>query len=138
MKTAEEWARESDVERFDFTIYGDASGGMEPSVDGDYVRHDDYQSLALKLSSAQTELREMDAENTSLLGRLDAATTALTACYSAVPNTWLDELLSGTKAVKVNNEDGGVEKLLNRVRDRIGAIIKPHIEAHNAGVVEKL
>lgn len=79
------------------------------------------------LNEEQNQLRIQAVEYRELSSRLDSAVDALTSCHQAVPGSWLDEMLSGPKAVKVNNEGNGVEKLLDRIRERIREIIDPFL-----------
>jgi hypothetical protein len=77
------------VERYGFTIYNDASGGMEPDVNGDYVRHDDYRELVSKLDAitrraeaAEGDWQHMEEQYQSARKQLDSVTGNLQEAQS--------------------------------------------------------
>jgi uncharacterized protein with HEPN domain len=60
------------VERYDFHIVGDASGGMDAESDGDWVKFEDYAAIASKLDASRQAHDESAAALQTALLRLDA------------------------------------------------------------------
>jgi hypothetical protein len=121
------------VERYGFTIYNDASGGMEPDVNGDYVRHDDYRELVSKLDAitrraeaAEGDWQHMEEQYQSARKQLDSVTGNLQEAQSRLgrligPN----EIANAAEARKV-----GMKRVVMSVPvdliEEIGGVVERH------------